>query len=139
MKLCLFQVCNTEYIHISFFLTSFFFFFCLFRASPMAYGSSQAGDQIRADNTATPDPSCIPYATACSNARSQHNERGQGWNLFPTQSHKGNSHIPIFLIMCVYTYMYIFFSDSFPYRLLQNTEYGSLCYTVGFVGYLLYI
>ena len=30
----------------------------------------------------------------------------------------------------IYTYIYSF-SDSFPYQLLQNTEYSSLCYTVG--------
>ena len=30
------------------------------------------------------------------------------------------------------SYVYIFFFQTiFPYRLLQNTEYSSLCYTVG--------
>ena len=27
--------------------------------------------------------------------------------------------------------LYIFFSGSSPYQLLQNVEYSSLCYTVG--------
>ena len=30
-----------------------------------------------------------------------------------------------------YTYVYILFQVLFPYRLLQDIEYGSLCYTVG--------
>ena len=39
--------------------------------------------------------------------------------------------------MCVYTYTHIYTSISvlfqilFPYRLLQDTEHSSLCYTVG--------
>ena len=33
-------------------------------------------------------------------------------------------------IMYAYTYIYSF-SDLFPYKLLQNIEYSSLCYTVG--------
>ena len=33
--------------------------------------------------------------------------------------------------MCVYS-----FSDFFPYRLLQNIEYSSLCYTVGYLFYI---
>ena len=36
-----------------------------------------------------------------------------------------------------YTYIYCF-SDSFPYRLLQNIECSSLCYTVGPCGYFIY-
>ena len=31
----------------------------------------------------------------------------------------------------IYIYMYILFQILFPYSLLQNTEYSSLCYTVG--------
>ena len=42
------------------------------------------------------------------------------------------------LYIYVYIYMYIF-QIIFPYRLLQNIEYSSLCYTVGLVGYLFYI
>ena len=34
-------------------------------------------------------------------------------------------------IYYIYTYIYIFFQILFPYRLLQNTEYNSPCYTVG--------
>ena len=30
-----------------------------------------------------------------------------------------------------YIYMYLFFQVLFPYRLLQNIEYSSLCYTIG--------
>ena len=35
--------------------------------------------------------------------------------------------------------IYILFQVLFPYRLLQNIHYISLCYTVGLVGYLFYI
>ena len=28
-------------------------------------------------------------------------------------------------------YLYIFFQTFFPYKLLQNVEYSSLCYTIG--------
>ena len=40
-------------------LSFFFFFFCLFRAEPAAYGSSQASGHIRAAATTTPDPSRV--------------------------------------------------------------------------------
>ena len=33
-------------------------------------------------------------------------------------------------VACVYIYVYSF-PDFFPYRLLQYTEYSSLCYTIG--------
>ena len=39
---------------------------------------------------------------------------------------QSDSHIYIYSHMCIY-----FFQIIFPYRLLQNIEYGSLCYTVG--------
>ena len=32
--------------------------------------------------------------------------------------------------MCVYIYIYILFQIQFHYRLLQDTEYSSLCYAV---------
>ena len=38
----------------------------------------------------------------------------------------------------IYTYIYIYIQVLFPYRLLQNTEYHSVCCTVG-PWYLLYI
>ena len=41
------------------------------------------------------------------------------------------------IVIQLYMYMYIL-SNSFPHRLLQNTEYSSLCYTVG-PHYLFYI
>ena len=31
----------------------------------------------------------------------------------------------------IHTHVPILFQVLFPFRLLQNTEYGSLCYTVG--------
>ena len=31
----------------------------------------------------------------------------------------------------IYVYMYILFQILFQYRLLQDTEYSSLCYTTG--------
>ena len=34
--------------------------------------------------------------------------------------------------------IYVFFSGSFPFNLLQDIEYSSLCYTVGLVIYLFY-
>ena len=51
---------------------SFFFFFCLFRAAPTAYGISQARGQI---GTAVPQPQqcqiwAMTYTAACGNARS---------------------------------------------------------------------
>ena len=39
---------NTCQKHLAFFFVWFFFFFCLFRAAPTAYGSSQARGQIGA-------------------------------------------------------------------------------------------
>ena len=38
----------------------------------------------------------------------------------------------IYIIEYIYyiQYIYILFQITFPYRLLQNIEYGSLCYTV---------
>ena len=39
--------------------------------------------------------------------------------------------------LCVYIYVFIL-QILFPYRLLQNIEYISLCYTVGFLS-ILYI
>ena len=50
-------------------------FFCLFRASPTAYGGSQAMGLIGATVTPQPQPRQIPavsatYATAHGNARS---------------------------------------------------------------------
>ena len=50
-----------------------FFFFLLFRAAPVAYGSAQAGGQIGASAaaTSTKDPSCkATYTTAQGNAGS---------------------------------------------------------------------
>ena len=32
---------------------------------------------------------------------------------------------------CIYIYIYIYIQVLFPYRLLQNIEYHSLCCTVG--------
>ena len=41
-----------------------------------------------------------------------------------------------FVCVCVYiyrfTYMYISFQIHFPYRLLQESVYSTVCYTVGF-------
>ena len=56
--------------------TWIFFFFCLFRATHLAYGGSQATGQIRAyaTATATPDPSCL-----CD----LHHNSGQCWILNP--------------------------------------------------------
>ena len=31
----------------------------------------------------------------------------------------------------IYTHKYIPFQTRFPYRLMQNIEYSSLCYTIG--------
>ena len=39
-----------------------------------------------------------------------------------------NTQTYIYIHMCIYVYS---FSDSLPYRLLQNFEYSSRCYTVG--------
>ena len=43
----------------------------------------------------------------------------------------------------IYIYIYIYkralFQILFPYRLLQNIEYSSLCYAVGPCFYLFYI
>ena len=44
----------------------------------------------------------------------------------------------IYVYVCIYVYVYIyiyrgremFFFMSFPFRLLQNIEFSSLCYTV---------
>ena len=38
--------------------------------------------------------------------------------------------IDICVYICIHLYIYSF-SDSFHYRLLQDTEYSSLCYVVG--------
>ena len=57
-----------SHYNINYFFLSFFFFFCLFRASPMVYGNSQARGRIRAvaaslpayaTATATPDTSWV--------------------------------------------------------------------------------
>ena len=42
-------------------------------------------------------------------------------------------YIYIYIYVCVYIYIYIYipFQILFPYRLLQNIEHSSLCYTVG--------
>ena len=37
----------------------------------------------------------------------------------------------VMYIKCMYIYVYIGFQILFHYKLLQDTEYGSLCYTVG--------
>ena len=43
--------------------------------------------------------------------------------------------IYIYMYVCIYTYIYIYiyvlFQILFSYRLLQNTEWSSLYYTVG--------
>ena len=51
------------------------------------------------------------------------------------------TYIHTYICVCVYIYIYThmyFFQILFPYRLLQNIEYSSLCYTVGpiLVSYL---
>ena len=39
--------------------------------------------------------------------------------------------IYIHTYICIYIYTYILFQIIFPYQLLQNIEYSSLCYRVG--------
>ena len=73
------------------------------------------------------------------------------WSVVDLQCHVSYRYTALWLsctyIMCVYVYIcmyiynyiciyihthtYIFFLDSFPYRLLQNIDYSSPCYTVG--------
>ena len=45
---------------------------------------------------------------------------------------KKNTYIRIYVYVCVYIHMYvcILFQIHSHYRLLQDIEYGSLCYTV---------
>ena len=46
----------------------------------------------------------------------------------------------IYTHIYIYTYIYMYsFWILFHYRLLQDIEYSSLCYTVGPVVYLFYI
>ena len=76
---------------------SFFFFFLLFRASPMPYGSSQAGGQIGA--------AAVSLYPSHSHVDPQPTERGQVLNLHPHGSlsdsllmhHSGNSQSISFL------------------------------------------
>ena len=52
------------------------------------------------------------------------------------------SHTHTHIYICIYIRIYIYiFHILFPYRLLQNTEYNSLCYTAGpcWVIYFIYI
>ena len=47
--------------------------------------------------------------------------------------------IQLYIYVCVCVYIYIFlFQILFYYKLLQHTEYSSLCYTVGPVIYFIY-
>ena len=43
---------------------------------------------------------------------------------------QSDSDIYICICVCVCVYIYILFQILFPYRLLQNIQYSSLCYTV---------
>ena len=107
--LCEFQVYSKVIqLHIKSFPDSLLFF-----ATAMAYGSSQARDwiwasaAIYATSKAMPDP-----LTHCTGTRINPSCCSQILNPL---CHSRNSHFQIL----------------FPYRLLQDTEYSSLCCTVG--------
>ena len=42
-----------------------------------------------------------------------------------------NKVIQLHIYSVIHMYTYIYILDYFPFRLLQNIEYNSLCYTVG--------
>ena len=47
------------------------------------------------------------------------------------QVYSSDSVIYPYLYLYLHLHLYILFQILFPYRLLQNIEYSSLCYTVG--------
>ena len=60
--------------------------------------------------------------------------------LFEFQLHSSDSDMGVCVCVCVCMCVYVLFQIFFPYKLLQNIEYNSLCYTVGpYCLFILYI
>ena len=108
---------------LNFFLI-FFFFFCLFRATPAAYGSSQARGQIRAiaaslyhSPTATKDLSYI-----CNLHKSQ-----QCWILNPLN--KGRDQTRVLMDTCGVCFHWTTVGTPFNFKSMNNLEFlGGLAF-----------
>ena len=55
---------------------------------------------------------------------------------FGVQHSDSDIYICVYVCVCIYIF---FFKILFPYKLLQNIEYSSLCYIVGLADHLFYV